>query len=209
MSTIIVLSYATAILVAYLVGAIPTGYLVARSHKNVDILQHGSKKTGATNVLRTLGWRAALIVFLGDFAKGIVAVGAARVISGGDPLVEAAAAFVAVLGHTFSVYIRFRGGRGVSTGVGALAVISPLTAFIAVGIALAIMALTRYVSLGSILGACSAPVTLAVAVVLYSQPPAYLAYAIIGALFVVVTHKDNIGRLLKGTERKLGDRVRV
>ena len=107
------------------------------------------------------------------------------------------------------MYIGFKGGRGVSTGVGALAAISPLTALIAISIAIAIMALTRYVSLGSILGACSAPVSLAVAVVLYSQPPAYLAYAVVGSLFVVVTHKDNIGRLLKGTERKLGDRVRA
>jgi glycerol-3-phosphate acyltransferase PlsY len=209
MSPELAVSYVLSMLVAYLVGGIPTGYIVARSHKNVDILSYGSKKTGATNVLRTLGWRAAAIVFLGDFGKGVVAVVAARLISGGDPVVEALAALMSVLGHTFSPYIRFRGGRGVSTGVGALAVISPPTALIAAGIAIVVMALTRYVSLGSILGACSAPLTLAVLVLLFSQPPAYLVYAFVGALFVVVTHKDNIVRLLRGTERKLGDRLRV
>ncbi len=203
------MAYILAVLAAYLVGALPTGYLVARSSKNVDILKHGSGRTGTTNVLRTLGWRAAGLVFAGDFLKGVVAVAIARAVSAGDPVVEVLAGLVAIAGHTYSVFIGFKGGRGVATGVGALAAMSPVAALVAATVAFSTMAVTRYVSLGSILGACSAPATLAVLVTVYGQPPPFLAYALLGATFIVVAHKDNIVRLLRGTERKLGDRVRL
>ena len=201
--------YALTVLEAYLLGAIPTGYLVARSNRNVDLLRLGSGRTGTTNVLRTMGWKAAAVVFLGDFGKGVLAVLVARVLSGGDPVVETVAALAAIFGHTFSIYIGFKGGRGVATGVGGLAAIAPLAALVAAAIAFTTIGISRYVSLGSILGACSAPVTVAVLVFAAGESPVRLIYAFLGALFVVVSHKDNIGRLLKGTERKLGEHVRA
>ena len=204
-----VLQYGLSILIAYLLGAIPSGYLVARSHRNVDILRHGSGRTGTTNVLRTLGWKAAGVVFAGDIAKGAAAVLVARYLTGGDPVAETIAGLVVVLGHTYSVFIGFKGGRGVASGVAALFVLVPLAGLIAAGIAISAMAITRYVSLGSILGAVSAPITVAVLVFTQGEPLARLVYALVGAIFVVVTHKDNIGRLLSGTERRLGERVNV
>ncbi len=201
--------YALAAAMAYLLGAIPTGYLVVRSQRNVDILKYGSGRTGTTNVLRTLGLRAAAIVFAGDLAKGIAAVLAARLVSHGDANVETLAGLMAILGHTYSVFIGFKGGRGVATGVGALLAMAPVAGLIAAAVAFSTMGVTRYVSLGSILGAASAPISAGVMVLAYGEPPARFLYAVIAALFVIASHKDNIGRLLKGTERKLGDHVRV
>lgn len=204
-----VIQYLLSAAIAYLLGAIPSGILVARAHGDVDILRVGSRKTGTTNILRTLGWRAAGVVFAGDFAKGAVAVAVARLITGGDPTAEVVAGLVSILGHTYSVFIGFKGGRGVATGVGALLVIAPVAGFIAAMVAFSVMAATRYVSLGSILGACSAPISLAVLVFANHESPVRLLYALIGATFVVATHRDNIGRLISGTERKLGERVQT
>ncbi len=197
-------SYALAMLAAYLVGSIPTGYLVARSHRHVDILQTGSGRTGATNVLRTLGWKAALIVFAGDFAKGIAAVAIARVLSNGDPVADVLAGLMAMAGHTFSIYLGFKGGRGVTTGLAALTIITPIGALVCAIVAFSTMGITRYVSLGSILGACSVPFTMLGLVLVGIQPPVHLIYGVLAPAFIVLSHKDNISRLLKGTERKLG-----
>ncbi len=204
-----ILYYLVAAIAAYLIGSFPTGYLVARRHRNVDLLQQGSRRTGATNVLRTLGWRAAGIVFGGDFLKGMAAVMVARGLAGGDPLADVLAGLAAMLGHNYSLYLRFRGGRGVTTGLGSLAVMVP-PAMVAVAIlALSIIGLSRYVSLGSILGACAAPIAVLVMVLAFGQPAPHLLYALAGATVVVASHKDNIVRLLNGTERKLGERVRL
>lgn len=201
------INYILAAVAAYLLGSIPTGYIVARSHRNVDILQTGSKRTGATNILRTLGWQAALVVFLGDFLKGIAAVAVARALTGGDPAADVAAGFMAMAGHTFSLFLGFKGGRGVTTGLGAISLISPIAALVCAIVALSTMAVTRYVSLGSILGACSVPVTMVVLVIMGLGAPVHLLFGGAGALFIVVSHRDNIARLLNGTERKLGRRA--
>ncbi len=201
------LTYALAVLLAYLLGSIPTGYLVARRSGNVDLLRQGSRRTGATNVLRTVGRRAAAIVFAGDFAKGAAAVAVARLVSQGDPLADALAGLAVVLGHNYSLYLRFRGGRGVVAGLGSLLVISPAAMLAAAALAFSVIAATRYVSLGSILGACSVPLLLLLLAVTLGQPLPHLAYGLLGSAFVIASHKDNIGRLLRGTERKLGERV--
>ena len=182
---------------------------MARSHRNVDILQTGSGRTGATNVLRTLGWKAALIVFVGDFAKGIAAVAIARVLSNGDPVADVLAALMAMAGHTFSIYLGFKCGRGVSTGLGALAIVTPIAALVCAIVAFSTMGITRYVSLGSILGACSVPFAMVGLVLVGIQPPVHLIFGVLGSAFIVLSHRDNISRLFKGTERKLGQKAQT
>ncbi len=192
---------------AYLLGAIPTGYLLARLRGNINILQQGSKRTGATNVLRTMGWKAAAPVFAGDFLKGVVAILVARLITHSDPTADVIAGLAALVGHNYSIFIGFKGGRGVTTGLGALMVISPLVMVITTSIGVAVVARSRYVSLGSVLGSGTVPVTMLVVVVLLGQPFPHFLFGLLGAAFVILSHRDNIHRLLHGTERKLGQRA--
>ncbi|MGI5835029.1 MAG: glycerol-3-phosphate 1-O-acyltransferase PlsY [Chloroflexota bacterium] len=196
-------------LLAYLLGSIPTGYVIARFRGNVDLLQHGSKRTGATNVLRTMGWKAAAPVFAGDFLKGVAAVILARLITQGDPTGDVVAGLAALVGHNYSLYIGFKGGRGVTTGLGALVVIAPQVFAVAAIIGVAIIAWSRYVSLGSVLGSCTVPITLLVSVFLLGQPFPHFLFGLLGAAFVIISHRDNIVRLFRGTERKLGQRVNL
>lgn len=194
-------------LVAYLLGSIPTGYVIARLRGNVDLFQMGSKRTGATNVLRTMGWKAAAPVFAGDFVKGAAAVIIARLLTQSDPTGDVVAGLAALVGHNYSLYIGFKGGRGVTTGLGALVVIAPLVFVITAIIGVGIIAWSRYVSLGSVLGSCTVPVTLLISVFLLGQPFPHFLFGLLGAAFVVLSHRDNIVRLFRGTERKLGQRL--
>ena len=140
---------AVAAVVGYLLGSIPTGMIVARVYGNVDLTAHGSGRTGATNVLRTLGRGAAAIAFAGDFLKGMLAVLLVRVAFGDNSLwLELIAAIAAVIGHSYSVFIGFKGGRGVVTGMGATMVVAPVLMLIALAIGVLLVAITRYVSLG-------------------------------------------------------------
>ncbi|MGE5618956.1 MAG: glycerol-3-phosphate 1-O-acyltransferase PlsY [Sphingomonadaceae bacterium] len=192
---------------AYLLGSIPSGYILARLRGNVDLLNKGSRRTGATNVLRTMGWRAAAPVFAADFVKGIAAVLIARLLVPGDPTADVVTGMAALFGHNYSLYIGFKGGRGVTTGLGALAVIAPAAMAIAAAIGIAIIAWSRYVSLGSVLGSCTVPFAMLLLVLLLGQPLPHLLFGLLGAAFVILSHRDNIQRLLNGTERKLGQRV--
>lgn len=220
----LLLRLVASLLAAYLVGAIPSGVLVGRVSGNVDVRAFGSGKTGATNVLRTLGPGAAAMVVVGDVLKGAVAVLLARYLFFGmvipsplhsaatlsalhavAPWGEALAGLAAVLGHTYSIYIKFTGGRGVLTGAGGLLVISPIATLVGVIVGIVPIALTRYVSLGSILAAASVPVTeLALFVTGHAALPSLL-YALLGAVYIIVLHRDNIERLVTGTERRLGE----
>jgi len=222
----VILRFIAAVLAAYLVGAIPNGVLVGKLFGDVDVRAFGSGKTGATNVLRTLGPGAAALVVAGDIAKGAIAVLLARYLFFGAlvpfpvhsglshatlelyrPWAEALAALAAVLGHTYSIYIRFTGGRGVLTGAGALVVISPLATLVGLVAGIVPIALTRYVSLGSILGAAVVPLVQLLLVVTGRAPLPSLLYALLGAAYIIALHRDNIERLLHGTERKLGERA--
>lgn len=181
--------------------------IVARVYRNVDLTAHGSRRTGATNVLRTLGTGAAAIAFGGDFLKGLLAVLAARLlIAPDDAWIQLVAATAAVLGHSYSVFIGFKGGRGVVTGFGATIVAAPMLMLIAFAIGALLVALTRYVSLGSVVGAALGCVLLCGLAVVTGQP-AWAVWGILVGGFIIVAHKDNIERLLAGTERKLGERV--
>ena len=193
-----------------MLGSIPTGIIVARVYRNVDLTAYGSGRTGATNVLRTLGSGAAAIAFAGDFLKGLLAVLFVRlVISGDNSWVELIAGIASVLGHSYSVFIGFKGGRGVVTGFGATAAatpIAPILMLIAFAIGAVLVAITRYVSLGSVVGAALAGVLMCWLAV-NTGDPAWAVWGVLMSGFIIASHKDNIERLLAGTERKLGERA--
>ena len=208
-------------MIGYLWGSIPAGYWMGKliKGKDFDIRAYGSHKIGATNVLRTLGRVPALIVLVFDLFKGIGPTLIATLIpvfygAGWGPTV---AGLAALIGHIYPVFIGFKGGRGVLTGAGALLVISPLT-FLISFVTLAIAILTsRYVSLGSIVGSLT---TIICGILFYFiglLNPAFfgkvtlaqLVFLVIGPALVIIVHYDNIGRLLSGTERKLGQKVAV
>jgi acyl phosphate:glycerol-3-phosphate acyltransferase len=181
--------------------------VVARVYRNVDLTAYGSGRTGATNVLRTLGRGAAAIAFAGDFFKGLVPVLAVRFFIAGDsPWIMLVAAIAAVLGHSYSAFIHFKGGRGVVTGFGATVVAAPLEILIAFVIGAVLVAVTRYVSLGSVVGAAVGAVLLCVRAATTGEP-AWAVWGVLVGGFIVAAHKDNIERLLAGTERKLGERA--
>jgi len=189
---------------AYLVGSIPFGVLVARLSGGPDLRTIGSGRTGGTNALRALGPVRAAFVVTGDLAKGALPVLVARSVSGGDPAIEAACAIAAVIGSARSVFLGFHGGRGVATGVGTMLVIQPVALVLATPVFFGVIVVTRYVSLGSLLASAAMVPSLAVTFLALSGsiPLAYVLYAIVGVVVVWIAHADNIDRLRHGTERK-------
>jgi acyl phosphate:glycerol-3-phosphate acyltransferase len=192
-----------ALVLGYLLGSIPSGMIVARVYRNVDLTAHGSGRTGATNVLRTLGPGAAAIAFAADFLKGLLAVLIVMLAFGPEPWLQLLAAFGAVLGHTYSPFIGFKGGRGVVTGLGATAVAAPLLMLVAFAVGAAVVAATRYVSLGSLVGVALGGVLL-VGEALVTGNVAWAVWGVLVSGLIVLAHRDNIQRLLAGTERRLG-----
>ncbi|HOL18089.1 MAG TPA: glycerol-3-phosphate 1-O-acyltransferase PlsY [Bacillota bacterium] len=190
------------LIISYLLGAVPFGYILTKVIKKVDIRRYGSGNIGATNVLRLLGWRVALPVFLLDAAKGAGAVFIARAFGGQDS-VQLAAALAALIGHSFPVFLGFRGGKGAATGLGALLPLGGWVTPILLLIAGTVIAVTRYVSLGSILGALSLPLLF----YLFGFGPYYIYFGAAMALLVILRHHANIARLLNGTESKLGQKT--
>lgn len=185
----------------YLLGSLPMGVLVARLTGGRDPRTVGSGRTGGTNALRAMGAWRALTVGLLDIAKGAVPVLLARLL-GADELIQALAGVAAVVGAWRSVFLHFHGGRGVATGVGALLVISPLAIVLAAPVFFAVIWTTKYVSLGSLIGSAAAVVILACFVLLGQADPVWLVYGIAAVTIVWVAHSDNIGRLIRGQERK-------
>ena len=203
------MSLLLAALLGNLLGAIPFGLIVGRVTRGIDLREYGSHRTGATNALRTLGLRAAALVFLLDVGKGVAAVALARLLFAGDPLVGWAAAiagFAAIVGHNWSVFIRFTGGRGVATSAGGLGAMSPWTILILAPIVIGLIWRTRYVSLGSITGGLLAPVITAVLWAVGAASLPAILYAAASGLLVTAAHADNIARLRAGTERKIGQK---
>jgi glycerol-3-phosphate acyltransferase PlsY len=197
------LAVALAGVFAYLLGSIPWGYVVVRVLKGVDVRQYGSGKTGGTNVLRTAGLPAMLLVATLDICKGLAAVLAARFLLG-TPAAEAVAAVCVIAGHNWPLFLGFRGGSGVGTSVSVLLAFSPLTLFICLATWAIILALSRLVSLGSIVASLLAPMILAVLVVYAGQPWEYLAAVLAIMVLILLRHRGNIQRLWAGTENKLG-----
>jgi acyl-phosphate glycerol 3-phosphate acyltransferase len=194
-------------LASYLLGAVPFGWLVARA-RGVDIFKHGSGNIGATNVGRVLGKKYGVLVFLLDFAKGALPVAAAKLLPAVDIPPEAltvAAGVAALLGHLFPVYLKFRGGKGVATGAGVVAVLLPLPALAAVLTWVVVVFATRYVSVASI---CAAVALCVAHVLLAPRPWAYpenivTTFCFLAAALVTVRHAGNLRRLLDGTEHRL------
>jgi len=189
---------------AYLLGAIPTGYLVARCFGRVDIRRRGSGNIGATNVLRTLGKWPAALTFLGDLAKGWVAVWLAEAL-GPEVWWGAAGALLAIVGNCWSVFLGFKGGKGVATGVGAFLRLTPWATIPAILVWVAVVLTFRYVSLASMVSVVCLPL----GVLLLGYPATAVLAAAGAATTVLIRHRDNLVRLVHGTERKLGNRATV
>ena len=192
------------LLAAYLIGAIPVGFLVARAAGGADIRRSGSGSIGATNVLRTLGTGPAVLTLVGDIVKGYVAVRAAGAI-GPEAWAAAGGAVAAVAGNCWPVFLRFRGGKGVATGLGAFLALIPWAVAPAAVLWVAVTTVSRYVSLASVVACLS----LAVGALLLGYPAYSVVAATVVALIIVWRHRENIARLVSGTERRLGERTRV
>jgi acyl phosphate:glycerol-3-phosphate acyltransferase len=210
-SLVMPLAYALIAAASFLLGSIPTGYLLVRIFRKQDIRSVGSGNIGATNVLRAGGKGLGAATFLLDVLKGCCSVWlgaglAALLHSGIEPRnAEALAALCAVLGHMFTPWLNFRGGKGVATGFGVFLVAAPLAALAAIALFAVILALSRYVSLGSILAAASFPI-FAWYMVHGSRPAFFIAVQAAVALLIIIKHHQNIRRLLAGTESRLGAR---
>jgi glycerol-3-phosphate acyltransferase PlsY len=199
---------------AYLLGSVPAGYLLIRIFRHEDIRQAGSGNIGATNVLRSGGKVLGAVTFLLDVLKGSSAVWLGALLGAllapdASPLnMKALAALFAVLGHVYPVWLRFRGGKGVSTSFGVFLVASPWAALAAISIFIVVLAISRYVSLASVLGAASFPV-LAWHFALGDRPTFFIAVQVAVALLIIVKHHQNIRRLFKGTESRIGSKSQV
>lgn len=203
------LGLGVALLLGYLLGAIPFGVVIARLAGGQDPRTLGSQRTGATNTVRALGLGWGVVVGIMDVAKGVAAAIAGLVIGTAVGLppewVAAGGCLAAVTGHIRSVFIGFRGGRGVATAAGGFLVLVPVALLFVIPIIGLVLALTRYVSLASIVGAVSAPVVVGGLYVAGLASGADVAYAALVAVLIVLAHWDNIVRLRDGTERRIGE----
>jgi glycerol-3-phosphate acyltransferase PlsY len=199
------------ILVSYIVGSFPSGIVLGKALKGIDIREQGSKNMGATNVLRVLGPKVAIPVLLLDMIKGAVAVILFSHINLGDLAMDLhwlklIAGIAAIFGHIFSIWVKFKGGKGVATGAGVLFGLMPLEAGFAILLFILVVSVTRYVSLGSILATIFILVSLLAEIgylgVIIPKP--YMVLAILLVILILFTHRQNVGRLIRGEENKIG-----
>ena len=195
--------YASVLALAYLLGSVPWGYLLLRWRLGVDIREYGSGRTGMSNVLRTAGGKVASLVLALDVAKGILVVLLARVVIGTTEA-EVAAGLFALVGHNWPVFLQFRGGRGILTGLGGLSIMAPIAGATATLAFLLITLVSRYVSLGNITGVIIGGVTLLGLGLVGIYSNTYLLYVIFGGAIIIWQHRDNIKRIRQGNERRLG-----
>lgn len=201
------------IFAGYILGSIPTGYWVSKAARGIDIRQVGSGSTGATNVLRAVGKKEALLVLVVDILKGYLPVLAAFQIEQQNqapwhfPVLYLVAVIVAsatIVGHSKSVFLNFTGGKSAATGLGTLLALDPAAALMTLATWLLVLFVSRIVSLASIAAALACPLSMLVV----KAPPAILAYSILAFLYVTIRHKSNIRRLLKGEEPKIGAKTK-
>jgi glycerol-3-phosphate acyltransferase PlsY len=196
-----------AVIAAYLFGSIPTSVWWGRAFHGVDVREHGSRNAGATNTFRVLGWRAGVPVLLIDILKGFLPVRLLPNLSGLDPdtapwmWFRVALVVAAVLGHLYPVFARFQGGKGVATSLGGVLAVHPGAAAICIGVFAMVFLLSRYVSLGSLCAALAFP--LAVVLVYHETNGVKIGFAVLLCLLVFYTHRQNIGRLLRGEENRM------
>ncbi|WP_042271614.1 glycerol-3-phosphate 1-O-acyltransferase PlsY [[Clostridium] dakarense] len=199
------ISYIIIIIIAYLLGNISTSYIVAKRLTGVDIRTQGSGNAGSTNVLRTLGKKAGAMTFIGDLLKGMIAVFIAEIIAKSAGLDIATAGYIAVVGvvcgHNWPAFLGFRGGKGVATSLGAMIAVNPIIALSCFLVFLVIVAITKYVSLGSVVGIAMSPI-----IMMFLKNQKGILVTLFLTISVIYTHRENIKRLLKGTERKIGQK---
>lgn len=184
--------------IGHVCGSIPCGLWVCKMIYGIDIRDYGSKNIGTTNVFRTVGWSAAIAVLAGDILKGLLVVILADYLYH-NPWLNLVTALGAFLGHSYSVFLGFKGGKSVATGVGMVIFLMPKVAVAVTLVWLILVVATRYVSLGSIVGALAAPIF----AWYFAYPLPYVILAVFAAVMITVRHKDNIKRLMSGTENKI------
>lgn len=193
-----ILHFVLGFICGHICGSIPSGLWIVKALFGIDIRNYGSKNIGTTNVFRTVGAKAALLVLILDMLKGIIAVAAMNYFFA-NPLLDVITALGALLGHNYSVFLRFKGGKGVATGLGLLIYLMPKVSLGSFLVWLILVLITRYVSLGSVVAAVMTPIF----AWYFGYPPAYIVFGGIAGLFVIIRHKENIKRLLNGTESKI------
>ncbi len=199
-----VTTYLLTAFVGYFLGAFPTGYIVGRLWRGIDIREYGSGRTGGANILRTVGTLPAAITALGDVGKGVVAVLVARALWHNEAA-AVVAALAALVGHNWSLFLAWRGGAGVGTTFGGLLVLEPVTTLGVAFLGFLVTLISRYVSLGSLAFAFLIPLALLGQRLLLRGSWEHLAYGILAGGIIIFAHRPNIGRLLKGTERQIGE----
>lgn len=213
------LTIAIIMVLSYLIGSIPTSLIVSKSVLGIDIREHGSGNAGGTNVFRVMGWKYGVLVILLDTLKGIVAVLLVAQLYGGVipfenttpfedfTLVQILAGLSAVIGHVWTIFANFRGGKGIATALGMLMIIITIDMLVAIGVFLLVVGISRYVSLGSITAALSIPLTLIIREnIFHVDIPGYytiLPFVGIVVALVIYTHRKNIRRLIEGSESKI------
>ncbi len=205
------LSLFIVLLLSYLAGSIPTAIITSRIVMKDDIRNHGSKNAGATNVFRVMGWKPALIVVLIDMGKGLLSTLVITRIALDAPVMpystlQILAGFAAIAGHIWTVFAQFRGGKGVGTAFGVLVGLAPVASLIALAIWIILVSTTRIVSIGSITAGLAFPIVLIVQkfILKSNVPTGLLIMGIVIGLLIVVTHRANIGRLMRGEENRFG-----
>ena len=183
---------------AYLIGSIPSGLILGKLFWHTDLREHGSHNIGATNAWRTLGKVPGIIIFIADSFKGQAGVLLGGMLVG-TPLAAVIGGLFAIIGHSFSLFLRFRGGKGVATSLGVLTMLMGNVTFIVFVLWFTIVYMTRYVSLGSVIAGFLTPILAA----LFSYPIEYIVFSMIAAILVIVRHRENIKRLMNGTENKI------
>ena len=196
-------TYVAVCVITYLIGSISWGYLFVNLTMGEDIRDFGSGRTGMSNILRTSGGKAAALVFLLDAGKGVLCVVLARTVIGFGEA-EVAAALLALCGHNWPIFLRFRGGRGILPGFGALSVMAPWVALAGGALFLVITLSSRILSLGSIVGTLTVAVVSLALMLLIGHSQLYTLYACVGGAVIIWQHRDNIRRIANGTERRLG-----
>jgi|TARA_B100001750_G_scaffold127731_2_gene101372 glycerol-3-phosphate acyltransferase PlsY len=191
-------------ILSYLIGAIPIGLILSKSLRGIDIRNYGSGSIGMSNIQRNLGNFPAAVVLTLDMTKSFLPILYVRYFLPDPQILETISALGALTGHCWPIFAKFRGGRGVATGWGSLLILSPITGIIAGIIGVPIMIMYKFISLGSIIGATSGCISMMLLSITRYHSFEYLWYALLGNIIVVYKHKENIQRLLEGTERKIG-----
>jgi glycerol-3-phosphate acyltransferase PlsY len=199
-----VTTYLLTALMGYFVGAFPTGYIVGRLWKGIDIREYGSGRTGGANILRTVGAFPAAITTLGDVGKGVVAVLVARALWHNETA-AVVAALAALVGHNWPLFLGWHGGAGVGTTFGGLLILEPVTTLVVALSGFLVAVISRYVSLGSLVFAFLIPLALLGQRLFFRGSWEHLVYGILAGGIIVFALRPNIGRLLKGTERRIGE----